>query len=369
MIKFTVNTMNSGKLKTLLGINVDDYVTLFVTKSMCYFILNSMEIYLHKAMPILLSDNLNETFSIRVERKKLYNLLIDGYMVFLIDEDTVTITFKNTENKPKYSIDIIHQKAFNEVLFNKMNLITKCHEYPEMTLTAIKSLSRVASNLGLPIGVSNGYAHAGNRMFSCFTQASIPDFAVNSRLLVLLLKFTDRVYNVQNYLIYDEEGTAIVLTKYKDIGYFDTEFVLKQKSSHRVVLNLENIIDLCGRVEKSDGTFILDVENSTAKFEKDKVSYSTPVDILDIKSASKKKKDEKEKNASLEDIIAGIDFNSDGAISMSEHNVPTVEIPTIVLTRLLPAMGLKKLVTISYKKTFMQVNSGKTYVTFARKEV
>lgn len=369
MIKFTVSTMNYTELKTLLSVNIDDYVTVFLTKTSCYFILNSMEIYLHKGLPIIVSDNLEESMAFRVDRKKLLNLLIEGSITFLVGDDIISITFKDTESKTRYTMDVVHQTGFNETILNKMRLITQSYQYESVSIERLKSLARVSSNLNLPITVSGGYAHAGNREFSCFSKVDLPDFAVNSRLLTLMLKFTKKAYNVQNYLIHDEDGMAIVLAKYRQFTQFDINFITRQKSSHKVVLHIDNLIELCNKVDKTDGRFLLDVENSVARFEKDKVIYSTPLKVINVKSAKKVKQDREVSNESVEDLLKNIDLSGNSVMSMSEHNVPPVEIPIIVLTKLLPALGLKKMASISYKKTFMELNGGSTYITFARREV
>ena len=373
MVKFTVSVNKETNLKSLLSIGLESYVTVFVTKTSCYFILNSAEIYLHKALPILSSDSLEEALSFRLERKQLNNMLIDGFMEFLVDDEDITINFKNVESHLKYSMTVINQKGYDELIFQKMRLIADCEDYPLINLAPIRSLIRVANNLGLPIGVENGYAYAMSKNFSCFKKTSLPEFSASSKMLALLLKFSTQVHNVQNYLIHDEDGTAIVISKHKYAPAFDIVFALKQKSSHRVNLKIDNIIGLCAKVDKTDGTFLLDVENEKATFVKDKVTYMTPLDIIDIRSVYQRKKQreeiKKEAEVSIDSLLDNINPEAESVMLLSEHLTPRVEVPIIVLTRLMPALGLKESAIISYKKTFMQVEHNDTYVIFTRKEV
>ncbi|WP_304427900.1 hypothetical protein [uncultured Clostridium sp.] len=368
MVKFVINIPKTNDLKKLLSIAIDEYTTVLVTRTSCYFILNSSELYMHKAFPLLTSENIEEGLSFRVNRKQLNNMLIDGFIEFLIDDEDISLNFKNKENKLKYSMTVVNQKGYDELIFRKMRLIASCQDYEMIDLNSIRRLIRVATNLGLAIGVDSGYAYAMSRTFSCFKKCNLPGFSASSKSLLMLLKFSNTVYNVQNYLIHDFEGEAVVITKHKYAPSFDIAFALKQKSSHRVELKINNILELCAKVDKSDGTFILDVEHKKAIFEKEKVKYSTPLDILDIKSARQVKKDKED--TSIEDLLDKIDLNNDAIdMSYSLHLTPKVEVPTIVLTRLIPALGLKEMATISYKKTFMQVENANTYVIFPRKEV
>lgn len=369
MVKFVLSVPKANDVKKLLSISIDSYVTVLVTKTSCYFILNSSELYIHKALPLLTSENIGDGLSFRVDRKHLNNMLIDGFIEFLVDDADISLNFKSQENKLKYSMTIIHQKGYDELIYQKMRLITSCRDYDMIDLNGIKRLIRVANNLGLPVGVENGFAYAMSRGFSCFKKCNLPEFSASSKALMMLLKFSNTVYNVQNYLIHDFEGEAVVITKHKYAPSFDIAFALRQKSSHRVELKINNLLELCSRVDKSDGTFILDVEHKKALFEKEKVRYSTPLSISDIKSVRQLKK-EREEDVSVEDLLDKIDLNNDAIdMSFSTHLTPKVEVPTIVLTRLMPALGLREMATISYKKTFMQVENGNTYVIFPRKEV
>lgn len=365
-MKFTVNIPDSRALNSFLHFNSVDYIDVLVDKSSVYFIADSVEIYSHIYFPVITRDGIKDDVNFRISRKKLLNLVIDGFIEFSIVDSMITLNFKDTKNTFIYSLTAPLQNCYTASYINKLSILNDIYEYPRFSIESLYPILRVGRSLNTIVSVVNKVACINNEGALIFQEIDCPNFTLPASTLSFMMRYSSDLYSAQQFLVCTVDNIAVMATKYRDLNIIDYDYIIKSKSSHLIKLNLSRALQLANKCDIKEGTFVVDLERATCEYTQDKMLYKTPVDVKEVKSVNAKKA---EKN--LEEAISNISLDSDMTLSLdsmgSVHNIPRLVFPALVLQKVL-ALNLNEDILLYIKKNFLQINVGKLVVSFSRRD-
>ncbi|WP_394862082.1 hypothetical protein [Paraclostridium bifermentans] len=357
MIRFSVYVNKDNPLEQLLKSVDEEYLTLLINEKSVYFIVNSAEYYVHSGLNIIDSTNLDEVKVIRINRKKFLELLTQGKLVFVIEDNKIKIDFYK-DVVYAHTLKVRYQEALFEKYVNSLKLFLSADEYPLLRLKGVDEVVRIAKTLGASITCSNNVmqvnAKGGVFIFKEFDGA---EFTINSAYLQLLMKHSLDLRNVNNYLVYHNEGTCIAVRKMSLQPNSSYDYIIEQPSSHKIIFKMTSMLELGRKLKLIDGDLILNLDKNVVTYVEEFSEATTNIEILEKVSARDKK--------TLSQGIK-LDLTNKAPVKVSKY--PTIKIPNVVVKSILKNLKGSDVITLYIKKNFIFMDCNGVKLAF-RKDI
>lgn len=370
MIRFSIIVDNEQDTKTFLKAIVSDYITVFASEKVCYFIGMNAAVYCHEAFSVLSSRNLNNLFIFRIPKSRFIALLKEGMIEFEIENDSVSIAFKgNSDNtiytyKTKLQVDVL--KKYQE----KIELLEQANNYPRVDLEPLTRIAAIASKINACVTSNNDYTFIQMPDMIIFKKSNVGRLCIDGKTLYYILRLRGDIYNAKNYIVLKKGSRAMIITQRR--GSFDTEvdFILDKPYAYKINIKLNTMIDLCKNINLNLGKFIIDFNNSECKYIEDGEynSYTSKIEVLNIESS----KVNKAKKAEVDDFSDLNLFDDDAVVDLNkmkksmDSNLPSLVIPSNVLKNILSCFSSLVTVEFTIKKDFVIIKVGELFITFRR---
>lgn len=355
MIRFSIYVNKENPLEQLLKSIDEEYLTLLINDNSVYFIVNSAEYYVHSGFNIIDSTNLDEVKVIRINRKKFLELLTQGKIVFFIEDNFIKIDFYD-DVLYAHSLKVRYQEALFEKYINSLKLFLSADEYPLLKLRGVDDVVRIAKTLGTSVTCSNDVmqvnAKGGVFIYKEFEGA---EFTVNSALLQLLMRYSLDLRNVNNYLVYHNEGTCVAVRKMSLQPGSSYDYVMEQPSSHKILFKMTRMLNLGKKLKLTDGDLYLDLDKNLVTYKEEFAESTTNIEILEKVSA----KDKKTMSQGIK-----LDLNNKAPVKVSKY--PTIKIPNIVVKSILKNLKGSDVITIYIKKNFIFMDCNGVKIVFRK---
>ena len=363
MIRFMIKVESKDKLSTLLSSVDGTHISMLVNQYGCYMMADSNELFCYRVFKFLERNGIEDAFCFRIERKKFLALLIEGMLEFRIVDNKINISFRSMENTEYYSFETIYEEDVVERYYSKLKLLDDMYNYKQIEIRSLMPLVRIARSLGTSVSCVDNVVFLRLKQLGVFINHEATNFTTSGKMLSFLQRYTDTVYNAQNYLAFKSDDTGILVTKYKSSDVNEFSFIQKQGSAFKITFILNNMITLCKTIKFNDGQFILDLEGKKAEFIEDKNIYRTDINVTDVVSAKlEKEKDKQEEGLDFESM-----FDNTESISLN-YGIPKLIIPSAVLRNVLSNINALRSITLYVKKNFIELVIGDMHIVFARSD-
>lgn len=370
MIRFSIIVDNEQDTKTFLKAIVSDYITVFASEKVCYFIGMNMAVYCHEAFGVLSSRNLEKLFIFRIPKNRFVALLKEGIVEFEVEKDVVSISFKDSKDnvvytyKSKLQVDVL--KKYQE----KIQLLEQVKNYPRVDLEPLMRIAAIASRINSCVTANEDFAFIQMPDMIIFKESHVGRLCIDGKTLYYILRLNGDIYNAKNYLVLKKGNRAMIITQRR--GSFDTEidFIINKSYAYKINIKLNNMIDLCKNINLNLGKFIIDFNNSECKYIEDGEynSYTSKIEVLNIESS----KINKAKKSEVEDFSDLNLFDDDSVVDLNQmkksmdSKIPSLVIPSNVLKNILSCFSSLVTVEFTIKKDFVIVKVGELFITFRR---
>lgn len=361
MVKFTVNLTKSELLKTLLKDVDSDYITLFLNKSVLYFVYKSREIYIHRQLPVLESNGLSEddVRILRIDKKDFLSLVGEGGLSFTIEDNKVRIDYLGEGGILNYSLTIGYQEDLYENYADYIELFETASEYPEVKLEGLGSMLKVAKSLGTTISFENNVVSVNARGVFIFKEFESCNYTINSKHLDMLRRVTPKANSVKNYIAYYTDELCVAITKHRHVEGTEYNFIREAKSSHKITFRCNKMLSLVKKLKLSEGDFVLDLDNKQAKFITDMKEFMTDIEVEALLTAKAKN------NLDSNNFVFDLD-NASSVSLIKERTLPLITIPPTILKGVLNNINVNDSITLYIKKQFIVLEVNNIWVAFGK---
>lgn len=356
-MRFTIYVNENSPLENLLKSVDEEYITLLINNESVYFILDSSEYYLHSGFNIIDSSDITGMRVVRINRKKFVELLTQGKIIFTFIDNKIKIDFHN-DVLYAYSLTVNYQEELFEKYMNSIQLFVTADQYPKIKLSNVGNIVRIAKTLGSTVTCSDNVLQVNVRdgVF-IYKEFEGPDFTINSALLQMILRYSLELRNVNNYLVYQNEGTCVAVRKTGLQPGFDLDYVTKQPSSHKVRFKMTHMLTLGKKLRLVDGDLLLNMDKHTVTYREKFSSTTTNIEVLEKVSAKDKKTETK-----------GITLNLGKTSPVKVSKYPTIKIPHVVVKSILKNLQTNDVITLYVKKQFILIDCDGVKIVFRKVE-
>ena len=344
-LKFTVRVESADKFKRLTKDIADSAITLLVVPSGVYFIHFDSQLYILKRLVMINSEPIPNPVAIRILKSDFLNLLIDGTLEFIIEDGELRLGYYNEKGKKLYGYNLTFQEDLLENYIDKINLFSELNTYPSIDFNGAKPIVRMAKSLGVPVCCDGQVIHLNAGALFVYQEFSGLRFTVNSKYLGLIIDHSNIVHSVREYLVMKSGDIVIAVHKLQDVGDSDYDSIKSKGSSHRITLDMSDLIFLAKKVKVTKGDFIFDMYRRKAKFISGTSVFIADLDIKDVKRV-------KYKDNPLKSIP-----------------IPTLKIPGAVFKSVFANFKAGTEVIINIKKDFVEVRYSNLIIVFSKEVV
>lgn len=364
----TIAIKSAEEFKSFFRNNEAEYLDVFINMYSVYFIANTTASYSHRVVTVLSRDDHKGDLTLRVEKKKLLDMILEGFIEIKVSSGMVYLTFKNKKNIKVYSIEFKQSQSYLESIYDKLDLLTELKEYPMIDIEELVPMTRICKSLNTPICVRDGLAFTTMPSLNVYMKTNCTNLCVTPVEVAYLIKFTTKVYNVSNYLGYQDDNIAVLIKKCRDIEGNDYNYLAKAKYTHKIILSFSEIITLCRKCDFQDGTFVLDLDKNVARFLTERCTYSAPISIADVKTPTSIKA-----GTDLNMALQNIDLSDSATnvavdLTKSVHNIPALRIPSRVLKNILTNTSGTDTVIMYISKNFIRLDIRSVVIVFSRSD-
>lgn len=368
MVKFTINISKEKEVKEFLQQGDLDFITIIALQHKCFMICDTTDIYTHINFDIISQSNLKDNCVFRISRQKLIGLIVNGMIEFTVDNDLVQVQFLTNEYKRRYGFKCKFQTDLIGKFLRRLEILDEALEYKQVDISQILVLTRFAKSLNTNVRCDGTTACVQLKNISIYKDAKDVNFTCSGKTLLLLSKYTAKVYDVQNYLIYRSEDKAIIVTKYRDIFDSELNFIKSKPTLYTAKFSLGNIIDITRRIKFNTGKFVLDFDNKTASYKEENIEYDIAIEVTDVV-------DVKNKTKSDSITVDDFDFSSmldDTSLALNTDKIgthlPSIILPSETLKSVLIHLGVRSIISVEIKKNFVVLRLNGLYIVFGRKD-
>jgi len=370
MIRFSINILDEKDTKSFLKNMVSDYITVFASEKVCYFIGMNAAVYAHEAFEVLTSKNLSSLHIFRIPKRRFIALLVEGVVEFEVEDESVLMKFKNLKGSEVYSYKCKLQADTLKKYQEKIQLLEQALQYPRIKLEPLGRIAAIASKLNTGVSSSEDYTYIQLPDMIIFKESDIGRLSLDGKLLYYVLRLGGDVYNAKNYLVLKKGNRSMIVTQRRYNAEVEVDFIMNKPYAYKVDVKLNNMIDLCKKIDLNLGKFIIDFNNSQCKYieEGEYNSYSSKIEVLDVESS----KINKAKEVSVDDFTDLNLFEDDSVVDTNQMkmnmdiSIPSLVIPSNVLKNILSCFSSLVVVEFTIKKDFVIIKVGELYITFRR---
>lgn len=349
-MRVTFSVSDAKSVKDFFSSDVD-FLDVIIISSTVYIISNTAELYSHQYFQVTSRADFKERVHFRVNRKDFLSLLSDGVVtVYLSPYGMVEITFKPV-GASSYSMEVAYQACDLSSIEAKMSLLRRKEDFTAINLGSVANYLRLVREMGGMLNVVDGKIVAYKRSVQLYCSTKCEDLNMTVFAANYVLKFSDRIYGFQNYIVGTGDGLAIIACQSRSSVESDYDSIQDRGYSHSLKLSFKEICSLSKMCNVGD-SIVIDFERKKAFVSDGKSNFSTTFVLKEenIESIYAKKE------VTLDDFSFDLE---DTVVAGSIHNIPTVEVP-IEIFRNLMAGSLADAVTLKIKKKVLVFELSKT---------
>ena len=285
MYKLKIEDINS--FYHFLKLNAIEYIDAFLNKGDSIMVSNTNEVFAYYSFKTDAGINSSGDI-IRLPRKDLINLTVEGSIIVDVDEDKVILSFYDGTQGSEIetcSVQLNKQLAFTATYERKLDLIQRFSDYDKFRLEDFGFMCKIGRNTGSIISINNGLASialSGNsKIFK-----EVPEdlyFAVSASVLGQMLSVSSTIYNIENYLGVYSKRYLILANKCRGDLNDDYKQIINQKSSFEFRVDLTSVKNFLSKMHPSDDALLIDADNGYCDFIDGSKTFRVPVHIKDVK--------------------------------------------------------------------------------------
>ena len=251
-------------LNTFLVAADTDYINAIVSKGHTHLLINQAEVFNILDLKTITKES---DCHIRIPKVILAKLARSGSIELTIVDGMVEMKLLDTQENCYCTAKFIKQDFPMSDYKLKMGLLQRLTSNDMIDLAQFESLEKLMRTTKSILNVSDGVAMIVATNGRVYKEVN-PNykFAVTQFAYSLLKRCSDKIYNVDNFLIAQNNGLTIIVNKCK--GFSNSEYTLFTEQKASLVCEI-GLTDLKYFLNRSQGT----------------ISYEVPIEVSNLKSA------------------------------------------------------------------------------------
>lgn len=366
--RVSVNLNNVEKLQNLMRYTQGDDIYLMIYQNKLFVVINYGEVYSHMCFNLLQKCD-SELITVLMSRSKFGGLLTNGIVEIIIVGGKVTFDFKGEGNKTKMMFSFPHVEGDVGKIYSKLLLTTKLNDYPTLNLTGLGTFTRIARAGLEPVNFNDGMCFIKNNNMAVFHKSCLGRFAINSKLMYLLISMKDSItYDVQNYICSVDGDIVIMLQKLKNVEESDYDFIKKRKDEYAIRFDMDAMLTLSKKLKLGDGEFYIDLDKEECEFVDGHYRYKAPLQVK-AKNKVEEPKEEKRELTLAEKLEMARGISQVEIKRNDKREYPKLQLSSAILNRVLNKFTSATSMVMRIKKKFILISIDGTEIVTSRVEV
>lgn len=325
---FKIFILDVNLLKTFLTATDTDYVNAIISNGFSHLLINQAEIFSVLDLKTITKE---ESCHLRIPKVILSKLIREGSMELSISDGMVEAKLLNEKENCYCTVKFIKQDfPINDFKY-KMDLIGHATENQEqIDLTQFESLEKIMRTTKSVLNVSDGVAMLTATLGRVYKEVSPSyKFAVTPFAYNLLKRCSKLAFSVDNYLVAQNNGLLIAVTKCKSSDNSEYKLFLEQKASLVCEIGLIDLKYFLSRIPSSDAIIKFIVTDKEAHFNLGSISYSVPIAVSKLRQSG----GDNALATIPESIIREVLFNieTDGAILAKKRTFTQIRVKDLLI--------------------------------------
>lgn len=280
---YKIFILDVALLNTFLFAADTDYINAIVSKGHTHLLINQTEVFNILDLKTITKES---DCHIRIPKVILAKLARSGSIELTIVDGMVEMKLLDTQENCYCTAKFLKQDFPMSDYKLKMGLLQRLTSDDRIDLAQFESLEKLMRTTKSILNVSDGVAMIVATNGRVYKEVN-PNykFAVTQFAYSLLKRCSDKIYNVDNFLIAQNSGLTIIVNKCK--GFSNSEYTLftEQKASLVCEIGLTDLKYFLNRMHSDNASIKLNLENRVSHFSQGTISYEVPIEVSNLKSA------------------------------------------------------------------------------------
>lgn len=281
---FNIKIDDTKKILDFLNITDSESVDVCISNNTALFICNTVDIFVTLKMNCKSSVGAKDV-SFRIKSSFLSKLVIEGSISFeFIEDNQIKVSFKHLNNSIAYSFIMKKQIVYRDLYADKLNILTNIKNYEKIDLSELELFRKITSTNDCILNISNKVASLNYGNIRVYKEVNMNcNFAVYTKTFRALTKFSNYVFNIENFLCIATKELFIVANKCKLNNNEEYAYLKEQKSAYRSVVDFTNLRYITNKLNIKDEYAIMDFEKKSAEIKYKGTIFSVPLVERDVK--------------------------------------------------------------------------------------
>lgn len=287
MHEYVLRVDDTAAINQLLSLTDKEYIDIFFTKDFAMLVNNSSEVFGY--LPWRCSGTDGEQAACRVDRVGLQKLLIEGFLVFTLNDTWVEVSFIDSENHTLYKLRFRNQQVNREEYQDKIDLLSRLTDdmfFNAGPLEPMCRLSRYGKSL---LTVEDGVVSTGiggrGRMFQEIDIAQ--SFSCTADKLYMLLGMSHRLFGIENYIGVKTRGIGVLVTKCRGMDNSEYNLFCEAKAAFMCTMDLRPLRAVVAKYDVKEDSIKVDMEKGEAVAGARRMQIVVPVPLSDVRKSAK----------------------------------------------------------------------------------
>ena len=278
---YKIFILDVASLNTFLSTADTDYVNAIISKGNSHLLVNQTEVFTILNLKTITSE---PDCHVRIPKVILAKLVRSGSIELKILDGFVEMKLLD-ENENCYCTAKFLKQDFpmNDYKL-KTELIKNLTEKSSIDLAQFESLEKLMRTTKSILNVSDGVAllvATNGRVYKEVNSSY--KFAVTQFAYNLRKRCSKTVYNVDNFLIAQNNGLTVIVNKCKSFSNSEYTLFTEQKASIVCSIGLTDLKYFLSRMHSDNSKIKLNLQTKTSHFNLGTISYEVPIEVSNLK--------------------------------------------------------------------------------------
>lgn len=365
-IKINTNGNIESNIKKFLKWTDSSFVDVYISEYILYMVIESTEQSAVYPAVVLEQDDYTDDVFIRVDKIKLYNLLIKGSLEFVIDSK-ITLYFYNEFDTEEYSLRIPKQTMDVRAVRDAVNIVLDTKNYDPITNPKASTLARIGRNLRQPVSISNNIGVVRSPSVIVYQQIKSDNITLSADVFYKMCSETGSMYHIGNRIVLTaENGVNYIARKIRGIDLDDFNVIIKAPAQYYIECNMSMLISLIKKADLRIGNLVIDFSDGSVVIEDEEYHYESSIVINKIESHTSGEKKKPQEDIKKMDFNTLLEMNKGLSLSSKKTDLEPIKFNNDIVKYVLPVLPDLVNVGILVKRNFIVLKSKDIFVVFRR---
>jgi len=328
-MKFTVS-IEDRKIRNLFKFP-GEYIDAYIDEKRFILFAEAPDIFVAATLSINTIQDFKQAELFRIPKSGFFNLLDDGIISFICDENAVYMSVKTKLSLHKMMFE---RQICNTIkLEDRLKILKDAAKYPQFPVNDLFMPSKILKNSPAPLTIEDKIAFAELGGMHLYAKTKCDNCAIFPGVLNHLIRVCagnfDHVYNVKNCIVFSDGKYHVMINKVNSHFGSDIGYIMRQKSIYEVNVNFGQAIKLLKKAR--DYTDVdLNLRRRELILKSGECEYSAEIALS--------QKNIRERELTLDDIL-----------EESHVEVPIIRFPVEIFKNIIYSVNSKSLAVVCTK--------------------